>query len=171
MTDRRGWTDGGIHEIPLPDEVSGRLWLCGKHHIAPRVDEVLSVNGADVVVCLNRREELVDRWPGYVAWLESETSVGTQRAIWHPIHDLSAPPVSEMRTLARILAVRLRSGDGVIVHCAAGVGRAGTTAVSLLVTLGVPLDEALRTVREHRPMAGPEVGAQLDLVRTLAASK
>ena len=40
--------------------------------------------------------------------------------------------------------------------------------VALLVLDGWPLDDALAHVRAHRPMAGPEVGAQLDLVRQLA---
>jgi protein-tyrosine phosphatase len=54
------------------------------------------------------------------------------------------------------------------VHCAAGIGRAGTTAVALLMLLGVEIDDALATVRANRPMAGPEVGAQLDLITELA---
>jgi len=54
------------------------------------------------------------------------------------------------------------------VHCAAGVGRAGTTAVAILLLLGVDVETALTTVRTHRPMAGPEVGSQLDLITELA---
>ncbi len=34
--------------------------------------------------------------------------------------------------------------------------------------LGVDIDNALATVRANRPMAGPEVGAQLDLITELA---
>ena len=63
---------------------------------------------------------------------------------------------------------RLQHGEHVVVHCAAGIGRAGTTAVALLMLLGVDIDNALATVRAHRPMAGPEVGAQLDLITELA---
>ncbi|MEX0848055.1 MAG: protein-tyrosine phosphatase family protein, partial [Ilumatobacteraceae bacterium] len=55
------------------------------------------------------------------------------------------------------------------VHCAAGIGRAGTTAVALLVLLGMTVDDALQHVRAHRPMAGPEVGSQLQFVRAVAA--
>jgi hypothetical protein len=55
-----------------------------------------------------------------------------------------------------------------IVHCGAGIGRAGTTAVAVLVLLGEPLDAALTQVRAHRPMAGPEGGMQMALVRALA---
>ena len=34
--------------------------------------------------------------------------------------------------------------------------------------MGVPLDVASRTVADHRPMAGPEAGAQTELVIALA---
>ena len=54
-------------------------------------------------------------------------------------------------------------------HCAAGIGRTGTMAVCVLVAFGTPLDEALRIVGEARPMAGPEVGAQRELVEAFAA--
>ncbi len=65
---------------------------------------------------------------------------------------------------------RLRQGNGLIVHCAAGIGRSGTTAVAVLTRLGMSLDAALDNVREHRPMGGPEVGAQLDFVTEVARS-
>jgi hypothetical protein len=41
-------------------------------------------------------------------------------------------------------------------------------AAALLVTMGVPLDAALDTVRASRPTAGPEAGAQRDLLDFLA---
>jgi protein-tyrosine phosphatase len=65
------------------------------------------------------------------------------------------------------LVDRVVAGERVIVHCGAGIGRAGTTAVSVLVSLAVPLDEALDHVRRHRPAAGPEAGVQLELVRRI----
>jgi protein tyrosine phosphatase len=168
-------SDGGIHEIPLPADVPGRLWLCGKHHIARDVDDVMARTGASTVVCLTGREELVDHYPAYVRWLDREIGgrnpdeVGVEaRAIWFPIHDFSAPPLDEIRPLFDDLANRLRRGNGVIVHCAGGIGRSGTTAVSVLMVLGVDVDDALTTVRANRPMAGPEVGSQRDLITDLA---
>jgi predicted protein tyrosine phosphatase len=164
--------DGGIHEIPLPSEVTGRLWLCGKHHIGRDVDGVMARTGASTVVCLTGRDELVDHYPAYVRWLDREMAGRTvdARAIWFAVHDFSAPPLDEIRPLLDDIAWRLRRRDGVIVHCAGGIGRSGTTAVGVLMVLGTEIDVALSTVRANRPMAGPEVGSQRDLITDLAAA-
>jgi len=158
--------DGGIHEIPLPPTVSGRLWLCGKHIIGPDPEALIKRVGADAVVCLNREHELADRYPGYVTWLRAQPP---ERALWYAIHDLHAPPLEEFASVLTDIVDRVVAGRRLIVHCAAGIGRAGTTAVAVLVSLAVPLDEALEHVHRHRPGAGPEAGAQLDLVRQLHA--
>ena len=156
--------DGGIHEIPLPPTVSGRLWLCGKHAIGPDPEGLMQRVGADGVVCLTREHELADRYPDYVAWLRAQPS---QRVLWYPIHDLQAPALEEFAPVLTDIVERIVAGRRLIVHCAAGIGRAGTTAVAVLVSLSVPLDEAIEHVRRHRPAAGPEVGTQLVLVRRL----
>ena len=59
----------------------------------------------------------------------------------------------------------LRGGTDVIVHCSAGRGRAGTTAVCVLMQLGMPAADAMAKVRTERPGAGPEAGPQAALVR------
>lgn len=157
--------DGGVHEIPLP-HVPGRLWLCGKHAIAPDPDALLTALGADTVVCLVEDHELADRYPTYLHWLRVATPTV---AVRFAIHDLSAPPFERAMPFLDDLVDRLRAGDGLVVHCGAGIGRAGTTAAALMVLLGTPLDDALAHVRAHRPMAGPEVGPQLELLQRLAA--
>lgn len=156
--------DGGIHAIPLPPAARGRLWLCGKHAIGPDPEALMQRVDADVVVCLNEEHELADRYPAYVDWLRAQPP---SRAIWYPIPDLHAPGRDAFAPLLTDVVDRVVAGGRVIVHCGAGIGRAGTTAVAVLVSLAVPLDEALERVRRHRPAAGPEVGAQLDLVRQL----
>jgi protein-tyrosine phosphatase len=54
-------------------------------------------------------------------------------------------------------------------HCGAGIGRAGTVATCVLLAMGVGREDALRNVAEHRPLAGPEAGAQHEIVVHLAA--
>lgn len=170
----KGWPshrslDGGIDEITLPG-VSGRLWLCGKHLVGPDPLAAMLRVSASVVVCLNEAHELDARYPEYVAWLARESAVADSdgAARWYPIPDLHAPDLVRFRTIVGEIVSLLRAGDGVIVHCGAGIGRAGTTAVGVLMELGTPLEEAVEQVRAQRPMAGPEAGTQQDLLVALA---
>ncbi len=157
--------DGGLDRIGLPSSVAGALWLCGKHAIGPDPHALLAEVGGDVtVVCLNERHELADRYPDYVAFLDDPASV----TVWFPIHDLDAPPLEDFAPLVEDLAARVRDGATLVVHCAAGKGRSGTTAVCILTALGVELDAALRRVAADRPGAGPEVGSQRELVELFA---
>ena len=54
-------------------------------------------------------------------------------------------------------------------HCAGGQGRAGTMAACVLMALGQPADDAVRTVASHRVFAGPGNAAQWALVEGVAA--
>src|SRR3954470_19161631 len=83
--------DGGIDEIPLPDAVDGRLFLCGKHAIGPDVEALLARVDATTVVCLNERHELDGRYPEFVEWLDLNAPV---RSVHHPIPDFHAPEVN-----------------------------------------------------------------------------
>ena len=99
------------------------------------------------------------------------TRAGTGEIVFSRMHKGSAGRVqSWCGPFVDELAVRLRFGERLLVHCAAGIGRAGTTAVCVLIRLGMPMTDALATVRASRPMAGPEAGPQLDLVRAVAAA-
>lgn len=157
--------DGGIDEIPLP-RCDGRLWLCGKHVVGPDPEGTLARVGAGVIVCLTQAAELNDRYPDYVSWLR--TSVGDGRAMWFPIDDLHAPDVERAALFIDDVVARLDGGEALVMHCAAGIGRSGTMAVGVLLAMGMTLDDALAQVAAHRPMAGPEVGAQRKLVEALA---
>jgi protein-tyrosine phosphatase len=159
--------DGGVDRVALPGSVAGELWLCGKHAIAPDPEALLAEVGGDaIVVCLVERGELARRYPDYVAWLDAENG---RRARWHPIADFHAPPVDEMGGIVADVVGSLMEGRRVVVHCGAGIGRTGTTAVCVLVALGAGLDDALAAVSASRPGAGPEIGAQRALVRSFAA--
>lgn len=158
--------NGGVDPIPLPIDTGG-LWLCGKHFVGPDPEAALARVGGSTIVCLNEAVEFADRYPEYRAWIDANQP---DRAIWFPVPDLHAPDLEPMRTLLDLLRARLESGDVLLVHCGAGIGRAGTVAAALLITLGVPLDDAVATVAHHRPMAGPEAGVQRDLLEALSGS-
>lgn len=158
--------DGGIDRIPLPEVSAGAMWLCGKHLVGPDPEAALRRVEGTTVVCLTERHELADRYPDYVQWLERHRG---SRALWFPIPDLHAPALDAVRLLVDQLVERLADGQHLVVHCAAGFGRAGTVATCVLMSLGIGRDEALATVAAGRPGAGPEVGAQRELVDRLAA--
>ena len=157
-------TDGGIHEIPLPAG-TGRLWLCGKHFIGPQVEDVLASCDDAIAVCLVQEHELQDRYPHYIDWHETHAN---NRAIWFPIDDLSYPPLEDCLEFITTLTAHIQTGQSLVVHCAAGIGRAGTTATAILIMLGMNAADALDHVRAHRPMAGPEAGSQRQFIDDLA---
>lgn len=171
MTDR-GWPtgrqrDGGIDRISLPPGVAGELRLSGKHAIgAGRFADPAAP--WSTILCLCERFELAPRYPAYVDWLDRSSQ---EQALWHPIPDLHAPTLDDMTAVVRELADRVREGGSLLVHCAAGMGRTGMTAVCLLVTLGLDGSEALERVDRERPGAGPQTIEQEELVREFVAAE
>jgi protein-tyrosine phosphatase len=120
--------------------------------------------GAQVVVCLCERFELEERYPEYSQWLSAHAG-GAARMF--PVPDLHAPSVDEARAITGEVAGLLTSGRSVLMHCGAGMGRAGTMAAAVLMSAGVDLDDALHVVAASRPGAGPEAGAQMELLLAL----
>lgn len=157
--------NGGIDRVPVPD-APGALWLCGKHLIGPDVEAAVARVDAQVVLCLNERHELEARYPDYVAWLRTDP-----RAWWTPVPDLHAPPLDDAVALVEALVEHLEAGRTVLTHCGAGIGRAGTMAAAVLIARGATVDEAVAVVAASRPGAGPEAGAQTQLLRSLASNR
>ena len=154
--------NGSIDEVPT--EGSGRVWLCGKHFVGPDPEQVLERTGATTIVCLNEHVELEHRYPEYVDWLLANTP---ERAIWFPLPDMHAPTLDKVAPFFEELEVRLRADQGLVIHCGAGVGRAGTVAAALLMRMGASMEDALALVAASRPMAGPQTAAQLQFLAEL----
>lgn len=157
--------NGGIDRVPVPG-APGALWLCGKHLIGPDVAGTIARVDADVVLCLNERHELEHRYPDYVAWLRTDP-----RAWWVPVPDLHAPALDDAADLVKGVAEHLDAGRTVVAHCGAGIGRAGTVAAAVLVARGATVAEAVERVAASRPGAGPEAGAQTQLLHDLATRR
>ena len=158
---------GGIDAVPLegvPTAV-GRMWLAGKRYVAPDPGAAMDSVRATRIVCLCEEHELIGHYPDYVRWLKADPA-----AHWYPIPDLHAPRATDGARMVERLTGLLESGESVIVHCGAGMGRAGTMAAAVLIRAGAPIDDALATVAAARPGAGPEAGAQTEFLRALPAN-
>jgi hypothetical protein len=74
--------------------------------------------------------------------------------IHFPIPDFSVPAdVEATRRLVQRLLRSIERGDGVVIHCWGGLGRAGTIAAVCLVARGVEPARAIELVRATRPGA------------------
>lgn len=150
-----------IDRVPVPG-VTRSLFLCARSDVAPDPERALAAaGGASLMVCLNEEQELGAKYPDYVDWLRVNEG---ERALWHPTRDWHARPLASALPAVLLVAQRLERGDGVLMHCAMGQGRAGTMAVCVLMALGVDREVALRAVAEHRRHAGPASRSQWALV-------
>jgi hypothetical protein len=154
--------DGGLDEVLTP-EGCGEMWLCGKHVVGPDPEAVRTLIGGNCTIVSFNQPRDIARYPDYEPWLRT-----SPHALWYPIPDFHAPALDDALPILDLIASLLRGGDNVVMHCSAGVGRAGTMAVAVLMTLGVSMRDALRQVSADRPGAGPEVGSQRDLILSLA---
>ncbi len=88
-----------------------------------------------------------------------------------PIPDRGVP-ASIQDTIAVVadIASRLQAGKNVAVHCRQGIGRSGLVAAGVLMSAGLPADEAIRTVSEARGVPVPETGEQRRWIEQLRSS-
>ena len=107
--------------------------------------------GADVLVSVIEEHE----YGGYgIPELFERDRVEGIEVIRFAIEDMNVPreaEVQEYEELIRGIVERMRDGKNVIVHCRGGLGRTGTVAACVLVTLGDhSADEAIDAVRVAR---------------------
>ncbi len=99
------------------------------------------------VICLTPRHEMAELSPAY----HKAVCEGTATFRWTcvPMRNFGLPedPSAFRREVASI-AQALRNGDAVMLHCAAGIGRTGSTAACVLKALGLDTEESLQRVRD-----------------------
>jgi protein-tyrosine phosphatase len=100
-----------------------------------------------LVVCLTPRSEVQELSPAYHQALQK----GQLPFRWMelPMRNFGLPEDSAaFRREIEGIAESLRKGDAVMLHCAAGIGRTGSTAACILKSLGLPASDALQRVRD-----------------------
>ncbi|MBN2148973.1 MAG: dual specificity protein phosphatase family protein [Anaerolineales bacterium] len=79
------------------------------------------------------------------------------KILWLPVFDtpLLPIPMNMLRRGVRAALQTLSEGGAVYAHCAAGVHRAPAMGAAILIAQGYALEEALRLVKQQRPIADP----------------
>jgi protein-tyrosine phosphatase len=126
---------------------------------APAASQCAELCRRGVTVVVDMRAEVPNEghWPSGVVVRRS------------PVVDHHAPDAEELADLARWVVDAIRRGEIVLIHCHAGMGRAATTALAVLMELGYSLPDAYNTLRESRPIIAP-TDAQLALLRRIDRS-
>ncbi len=135
--------------LPLPPNLSGRLWLSsmpGRLESWGGFLDEARLRDLNLVVCLNPLEEVAALSPTY----HKAIAEGRLPFRWQhlPMRDfgLGADPAA-FRLGVEQLAHSLLLGEQVLLHCAAGLGRTGTVAACILKQAGLSREAALAQVR------------------------
>lgn len=133
----------------------GRL-IAGRY---PREDAVLAAwRGLGIGTVVNLRED------GHAAGRLERFGL---REIHVPMRDLRTPSDEQLGAGVAALQAAFALGEGVAVHCGAGLGRTGTLVACYLVAKGLTSGEAISATRRARP-GTIETRGQEDAVRRFA---
>lgn len=158
-----------FRRVDLPARIPGRLLLHsmpGRFETIERVWHQLKSDAVGAIVCLNEEYEIRLKSSQYAVALEN----GSVPCAVLPF-EIREGGVPEDRdafwALANDVANRLQSGEAVLIHCAGGVGRTAMLAVSVLLALGEPLNEAESVI--SRAGSTVETMAQIEMLAWCAA--
>jgi len=138
----------------------GNLAIMPAPGVAEPIEDTIlgwQTEGIDSVVCLLEPSEI----PGLID-IENELcrEFGIE-FLSFPIRDKNVPPsLEEFAVLVRSTAHQVISGQGVAIHCRAGIGRSTTLAACVLIWLGIDAEVALDMIAEARGLEVPETEAQ-----------
>ncbi len=139
-----------LRPVSLPPHVPGSLWLGampGRQRAWSDFESQARQRRLSLVVCLTPREEMAELSPAYSAAVND----GTVPFRWLnvPMPNFGVPQDRDrFRSEVRDIAHALERGEAVMLHCAAGLGRTGSTAACVLKSLGLSTEDALQRVRD-----------------------
>ena len=137
-----------FRRVELPGQVPGTLLLHsmpGRFEAIDKVWQQLKSDAVGAIVCLTEEFEIRLKSSMYADALETGTVPCS--VVPFEIREGGVPTDREaFWALANDLADRLRSGEALLIHCAGGVGRTAMLAVSVLLALGEPFNEAENAV-------------------------
>lgn len=153
-----------MRPLPLPPSAPGQVWLSampGRLQPWSQFEADAHRRGLTRIVCLTPLDEVAELSPDYHAAVVE----GRLPWRWQPLAMRNFGLTDSLRAYQdgiAEMADALAAGEVLLLHCAAGIGRTGTTAACLLKRLGLPTDEALRRVREAG--SNPESALQSGLI-------
>ena len=153
----------------LPSDVGGKLFL---HSMPGRREDwetfLAAGKAAEIgsIACLTSREEIIAKSPRYAEALQKDQV--QWEVVEFPITDYGIPADTAaftrfISTLSDQLRENHAADKGLLLHCAAGIGRTGSVAVCLLHHLGMDFEDA--TARVSAAGSGPETDEQRRFVQ------
>ena len=130
--------------VELPARIPGKLLLHsmpGRFEAIERVWHQVRNEAVRAIVCLAEEYEIRLKSASYAEALEAGTVPCS--VLPFEIREGGVPADRDsFWALANDVANRLQSGEVVLIHCAGGVGRTAMLAVSVLLVLGEPMNQA-----------------------------
>jgi protein-tyrosine phosphatase len=158
-----------FRRVDLPARVPGKLLLHsmpGRFEAIERVWHQVESEAVGAIVCLAEPYEIRLKSSAYAEALEAGTVPCAVLAC-----EVREGGVPEDRdgfwALANAVANRLQSGEGVLIHCAGGIGRTAMLAISVLLALGEPMNAAETAV--SRAGSTVETLPQIEMLSWCAA--
>ena len=157
--------------VELPEGLAGRLFLHsmpGRYEAYEDARQEIATYQLTRVVCLAPLAEVKTKSPLYAQAIEAARPSWKQEMF--PVADYGIPEDRDtFWHLAQRLATGLQSGERMLIHCGAGIGRTGTLAICVLLALGVTADDARAAVEAAG--SSPETSAQQEVISWAATQR